>query len=102
MEGARRAFSAHGYFGANVAILEAEIGLSRGAIFSYFPTKLDLFTALAQEDRDRFGRLWLEQGFEGAVRYIGENPEWIGVYLEVSRMLRTDPALRKRWATMSS
>ena len=84
-------------------MLEEEIGLSRGAIFSYFPTKLDLFTALAQEDRARAGALWLEHGYEGLVRHIGEeDPEWIGVYLEVSRMLRTDPELRERWSTLSS
>ena len=52
-EGARRAFGEHGYAGATVEVLEREIGLSRGAIFSYFPSKLDLFVALAQEDQRR-------------------------------------------------
>jgi AcrR family transcriptional regulator len=103
LEGARRAFSAHGYFGTNVGMLEAEIGLSRGAIFSYFPTKLDLFTELGKEDRDRIGQLWLELGYEGVVRHIGEeDPEWIGVYLEIGRLLRTDPELRSRWMEMAS
>lgn len=102
LDGARRAFSTHGYFGANVGMLEAEIGLSRGAIFSYFPSKLDLFTALAEEDRTRVGELWLDEGFEAVVRHIGEeDPDWIGVYLEIGRMLRTDPELRERWATLS-
>ncbi|HEV2592506.1 MAG TPA: TetR/AcrR family transcriptional regulator [Gaiellaceae bacterium] len=103
LDGARRAFAARGYFETNVHMLEAEIGLSRGAIFSYFPTKLDLFTTLAEEDRDRLGTIWLEQGYEAVVRHVGEeDPDWIGVYLEVSRMLRTDAALRAHWATMSS
>lgn len=101
LDGARRAFAGHGYFGTNVTRLEQEIGLSRGAIFSYFPTKLDLFTALAQEDRRRVGELWLESGFDGVVRLVAEEPEWIGVYLEVGRMLRTDPELRDRWAHLS-
>ena len=39
--GARRCFAEHGYEGATVALLEAEIGLSRGAIFNYFPSKED-------------------------------------------------------------
>jgi len=26
-----------------------------------------------------------------------ESPDWVGVYLEISRMLRTDEALRERW-----
>ena len=103
LEGARRAFSAHGYFGTNVALLESETGLSRGAIFSYFQTKLDLFTTLAEDDRTRFGRMWVDHGFEAIVRHLGdENPEWIGVYLEVGRMLRTDPALREHWQAMTS
>jgi AcrR family transcriptional regulator len=101
-DGARRAFGEHGYAGATVEMLEREIGLSRGAIFSYFPSKLDLFVALAQEDQRRLIDLWLERGFEGVVRHIVEDdPEWIGAYLEVSRMLRTDPELRDRWRTLN-
>ena len=101
-EGARRAFGAHGYAGATVEVLEREIGLSRGAIFSYFPSKLDLFVALAQEDQRRLIDLWLARGWEGVVRHIVEDdPEWIGVYLDASRMLRTDPELRERWRALN-
>jgi AcrR family transcriptional regulator len=98
LAGARRAFSRFGYEGATVVRLEEETGLSRGAIFSYFPSKWDLFYALASADQQRFGELWLEVGFEEVVRRIGEeDPDWIGAYLEVGRMLRTDPALREAW-----
>ena len=98
LAGARRAFSRFGYEGATVTRLEKETGLSRGAIFSYFPSKWDLFYALATADQQRFGELWLELGFEGVVRHFGEeDPDWIGAYLEVSRMLRTDPSLRDLW-----
>lgn len=101
-EGARRAFGEHGYAGATVEVLEREIGLSRGAVFSYFPSKLDLFVALAQEDQRRLIDLWLERGWEGVVRHIvHDDPEWIGVYLDVSRMLRTDPELRERWNALN-
>jgi AcrR family transcriptional regulator len=100
--GARRAFAAHGYQGATVEVLEREIGLSRGAIFNYFPTKLDLFVALAQEDQGRLLELWLEHGYEGVVRHVVEDdPEWLGVYLDASRMLRLDPELRERWRTLN-
>jgi len=102
MDGARRAFGEHGYAGATVEVLEREIGLSRGAVFSYFPSKLDLFVALAQEDQRRLIDLWLDRGWEGVVRHIvEEDPQWIGVYLDVSRMLRTDPELRERWRTLN-
>jgi AcrR family transcriptional regulator len=102
MDGARRAFAHHGYEGATVARLEAQTGLSRGAIFSYFPSKLDLFLALAQEDQHRLLDRWIAGGFEEVVRHIVEDdPEWIGVYLDASRMLRTDPELRERWRTLN-
>jgi len=98
LDGARQAFGQRGYEGATVPMLEQEIGLSRGAIFSYYPSKLELFVALAEEDQRKLGELWLEEGFEAVVRHIGdEDPEWIGVYLDVGRMLRSDDALRARW-----
>jgi AcrR family transcriptional regulator len=102
LEGARRVFSEHGYYGTNVAMLEAEIGLSRGAIFNYYPSKLELFTALAREDHTRLAQLWLDFGYEALVRHIGEeDPNWVGVYLEVGRLLRTDAALREVWSDLS-
>ena len=102
MEGARSAFARLGYQGATVEMLEAEIGLSRGAIFSYFPTKLDLFLALAQEDRGALLRRWLDHGWEEVVRHtVEDDPEWVAVYMDVSRMLRTDPELRARWEQLN-
>src|SRR6478736_2096525 len=90
LHGARRAFARWGYDGATVPKLEQEIGLSHGAIFSYFPTKLDLFVALAREDLGRFHRLWNEQGFEGLARHLASaEPAWLAVYFELHRRLRT-------------
>ena len=102
LDGARRAFARHGYAGTTVARLEAETGLSRGAIFSYYPHKLDVFLALVEADRRRAAELWMAEGFEAVARHIAvENPDWIGVYLEALRMLRTDPAVRERWGATS-
>ena len=102
MSGARAAFARLGYQGATVEVLEQEIGLSRGAIFSYFPTKLELFVALAQEDRGTLLRRWLDGGWEEVVRHTAEDdPQWISVYLDVSRMLRNDPDLRHRWERLN-
>jgi AcrR family transcriptional regulator len=98
LAGARRTFAQYGYEGATVARLEHEIGLSRGAIFNYYPNKLELFVALATEDEARILTTWVEQGFEAVVREIAEvNPDWLGVYLENSRRLRTDAEFRRRW-----
>ncbi len=97
LEGARRCFAEHGYEGATVAKLEREIGLSRGAIFNYFPSKEDLFLALAQRDNERLVRLWMEKGWEAILReVVDEDPDWIGVYIELSRRERTDPDFRRR------
>ena len=99
LAGARRAFSKHGYEGATVARLEEEIGLSRGAIFNYYPNKLELFIALSTEDEARVYETWIEGGFEAVLREMAEeNPDWLGVYLENGRRLRTDTAFRERWA----
>jgi AcrR family transcriptional regulator len=98
LAGARRAFAKHGYEGATVARLEEEIGLSRGAIFNYYPSKLELFVALSTADEARMFETWMEGGFEAVMRMIvEENPDWLGVYLENGRRLRTDEEFRERW-----
>ena len=86
LAGARRCFARHGYEGATVVRLEEETGLSRGAIFNYFGSKEELFLELAWRDNERLVRLWLEKGWEAALREIAaEDPEWLGVYLEIAR-----------------
>jgi AcrR family transcriptional regulator len=94
LSGARRAFARHGYEGATVAKLEEETGLSRGEIFNYFPDKWSLFMALASEDQDQFMHVLEEEGIDGLVRSIGrESPDWLAVYFELARQLRTNPEL---------
>jgi AcrR family transcriptional regulator len=101
LAGARRCFARWGYDGATVPKLEREIGLSHGAIFNYFPTKLDLFVALAREDHERFHEIWHERGFAGLARHIAEaDPAWLSVYLDLHRRLHTDAALRRKWRAM--
>src|SRR6186997_190798 len=70
LEGARRCFARYGYDGATVVRLEREIGLSRGAIFNWFPSKQDLFLALAAEDNARLHALFAEQGFDGLLKAV--------------------------------
>ena len=97
LEGARRCFAEHGYEGATVAKLEREIGLSRGAIFNYYPSKEDLFIELAARDTKRVSEVFLTQGLEGVLHEILEfDPAWLAVYLELVRRARTDPGFRKR------
>jgi len=95
LAGARRAFGRWGYEGATVARLEEEIGLSRGAIFHYFPNKQALFAALALDVSRHYGELMVEGGFEAGIREAArENPDWIGVIVETHARLRHDPEFR--------
>jgi TetR/AcrR family transcriptional regulator, transcriptional repressor of aconitase len=97
LEGARRCFAEHGYEGATVAKLEAEIGLSRGAIFNYFSSKEDLFVELSMRDSKRMSEVWINEGLEAVVRVVVElDPAWLSVYLELFRRVRTDPDFRGR------
>ena len=96
LAGARRCFAEYGYEGATVVRLEEATRLSRGAIFNYFGSKDDLFLELAWRDDERFIRLWLAKGWEAAIREIAaEDPDWLGVYLELARKVRTDPDFRR-------
>lgn len=92
LAGARRCFADNGYEGATVARLEDEIGLSRGAIFNYFPSKEDLFVELAVRDSARMSEIWVNEGLEAIVREVVElDPAWLFVYLELFRRVRNDP-----------
>ena len=102
LEGARRCFARHGYEGATVVRLEQEIGLSRGAIFNWFPSKQDLFLALAAEDNERLHTLFATGGYEALLRAITEDdPDWLAVYLEFGRRMKSDSELRERWKTIA-
>jgi AcrR family transcriptional regulator len=97
LDGARRCFAEHGYEGATVARLEREIGLSRGAIFNYFPSKEELFVELAARDTKRVSEAFLEHGLEGVLHEILEfEASWLTVYFELVRRARTDPLFRER------
>lgn len=102
LSGARRCFARHGYEGATVVRLELEIGLSRGAIFNWFPSKEALFFALAAQDNERLQRLFTDEGLEAILdALIRDDPDWLAVYLEFGRRMRTDADLRARWESRS-
>ena len=99
LSAARRAFARHGYEGATVRVLEAETGLSRGAIFHHFRDKEALFLALAEDDAARTASRVAEAGLVQVMRELREKDDgWLGVQLEVRRRLRTDPVFAEHWA----
>jgi len=96
---ARQAFARHGYEGATVKVLEAETGLSRGAIFHHFKDKETLFLALAEDDAVQMAQTVAEDGLVQVMRDLQtKDAGWLGVQLEVRRKLRTDPEFAQRWA----
>lgn len=96
---ARRAFARHGYEGATVKVLEAETGLSRGAIFHHFRDKEALFLALAEDDAAHTAEVVAEAGLVQVMRDLRDKDAgWLGVQLEVRRRLRTDPEFAASWA----
>lgn len=46
LDGAARAFSVSGFQGTSVPDIAAEVGVSVGLLYRYFPSKADLFTAI--------------------------------------------------------
>ena len=68
LEAARRAFARHGYEGATVRVLEAETGLSRGAIFHHFKDKDALFLALAEDDAAQMTETVAQHGLVQVMR----------------------------------
>lgn len=98
--GARRCFAQHGYEGATVRRLEEATGKSRGAIFHHFGDKESLFLALAREDAARQAEVVANNGLVEVMREMLAHPErhdWLATRLEITSMLRTDPAFRARW-----
>jgi TetR/AcrR family transcriptional regulator, transcriptional repressor of aconitase len=103
LEGARRAFARFGYEGATVNRLEEEIGLSRGAIFNYFPDKWSLFFELAARDQNQLLTMLVDDGLDATLRFLTtENPDWMAVYVEVTRHLRRDPKLLEEFQKRGS
>ena len=100
---ARRAFARYGYEGATVKVLEAETGLSRGAIFHHFRDKDALFLALAEDDAAQMTETVAAHGLVQVMRDLQDKDAgWLGVQLEVRRRIRTDPVFAARWAEHQS
>jgi AcrR family transcriptional regulator len=102
LDGARRCFARYGYEGATVARLEQATGLSRGAIFNWFPSKEALFLELAARDNTRLLELMVDEGLDPFLTsLLEEDADWLAVYLEFGRRLRTSAELRERWKRIS-
>jgi AcrR family transcriptional regulator len=98
VEGARMCFARWGYAGTTVRRLEEQIGLSRGAIFNYFPDKWHLLLAVAADDMDQAVDALEARGIEGFVDLVeGATLAYRRAYIEVFGMIGDDPVKRKEW-----
>jgi AcrR family transcriptional regulator len=66
---AAKAFAAHGYSGANLSVISADAGVSRGALHFHFPRKEALADAVEAAAAERFVEVTSGDG-EGAVNSL--------------------------------
>ena len=110
MNAARAAFARTGYAETSLDAIAAEAHVSKGAVYTYYPAKLDLFLAVTdsvlEEATRRVERVGLgvalgEPPQTAAQRYLGEDGDSTHVALvtEVWRMAAAEEAVREKLET---
>jgi AcrR family transcriptional regulator len=108
---ARRVFERRGFHGASLDQVAREAGFTKGAVYSAFDSKADLFFALLAE-RAAERRTQIEgvigEGFEGAAlvteisrrfaQTVAAERDWWAVVIEFATVVARDEALRARYA----
>jgi AcrR family transcriptional regulator len=105
LDAAARVFVDRGFAGASVEAIAAEAGYTRGAFYSNFATKEELFVELLQERgfelarsiaRQGAGMTPGELGSYAAAIHAHAAPEWmIRLFLEVLSHAGRDPEMRR-------
>lgn len=99
LDGARKCFAQNGFERTTIRDLERATSLSTGAIFNYYPTKLDIFIALAAQDAARMAQFWADGGLSSVIEQAHvHNAEMSASYLELGRRVWSDPAFRAKWS----
>jgi AcrR family transcriptional regulator len=109
LRAAGRVFAEHGFHQATLEAVAAEAGVSKGALYHYFPSKEQLFLALLE---DRLGAglsdieaVVAERGTDskhlGAatetfLRRVNSDPRWLPLLLEFLAYGSRDPAAKAR------
>jgi len=88
LDAAGRLFAAHGYAAADTQQLADALGIAKGTVFRYFPTKRELFVACIGRALDHLGAAVeaaaaratdplhkLEHGMRAYLRFFDEHPE---------------------------
>jgi len=112
LDGALRVFRRVGYASASIDAIADEAGFTKGAVYSHFDSKADLFLTLLEDRIDRraaaqrewaSGRLRPSEVFDVVRRVYAasdEDPEWRLAQLEFRVVAARDPALSARYAAV--
>jgi AcrR family transcriptional regulator len=107
MGAAKAAFARGGYAETSLDRIAADAGVSKGAVYAYYSTKLELFLAVADEvlndARQRLRRVaaavaHAEPPPRAARRYLGapDDNEHVSLVAEIWRMAAVEEAVRDR------
>jgi AcrR family transcriptional regulator len=108
---AARVFARRGFHAASVEEVAEDAGFSKGAVYSNFNNKEDLFLAMLEA---RFAERLAEvratvegagapgeqarRSGEGFVRMLAADPEWPPLFMEFWAYAQRNPAVRRRFA----
>ncbi len=111
LEAAARVFARRGYNAASVEDVAEEAGFSKGAVYSNFATKEDLFLTLfdqrTRQKLDLIGDVFRKadslegrahEGGERLAAIIERNRDWCLLFMEFWASAARDPALRRKFA----
>jgi AcrR family transcriptional regulator len=111
VQAARRVFLRHGYHAATLDAVAEEAGFTKGAVYSAFDGKADLFLAVLDErvasrvrDIEIAGAKAVTPGAQAEalarqfVAAIEHDPQWSAVVIEFWAHASRDPELRERFA----
>jgi AcrR family transcriptional regulator len=111
LDAARQVFRDHGYAGASLDAVAEAAGFTKGAVYSHFASKADLFLQLLETRIDeRFRRqveLVTEAGLDAGRSFIetvyatsSADPQWRLAVLEFRVIAARDPELNGRYAAL--
>jgi AcrR family transcriptional regulator len=111
VDAAERLFSKQGFHATSIDALAAEAGFTKGAVYSNFESKEDLFFAVYERRVDRRveqmeaavrGAPTLQEALVGLIPGAGGRPEaddgWLAVFFEFWAHVLRHPELRARFA----
>jgi AcrR family transcriptional regulator len=108
---AARVFARRGFHAASVEEVAEDAGFSKGAVYSNFESKEDLFLAMVEARfQDRLAAIRAAVAEPGApgeqakrsgdsfIRTLAADPEWPAVFMEFWAYAQRDPSVRRRFA----